>query len=232
VSDVLIPQEVAEHLLVRLQSERKSLLEMKTHKAVFGISIMEAPLNEALKQNEEDLGQMTTALLNAVHGKECRCKQPETQPNSQTCLACGGEWKRVVQEPRKARIVHGSWPENCVQRSFVAGAKWWQFKANGATAFPSEVDEMEEEALRRYGSPFATTAFNITEKKHIIIHDEVCLYCNKRFLNQDNVIAIVDGSGLKIFHDRCEPKKVPEDFRDDYIADPGDDDPPKKEPSK
>lgn len=34
---------------------------------------------------------------------------------------------------------------------FVAGAKWWQYHCNGSTAFPSEVDAMEAEALRRFG---------------------------------------------------------------------------------
>jgi hypothetical protein len=47
----------------------------------------------------------------------------------------------------------GTWPERSVQRAFVAGAKWWQWKATGFTAFPSEVDEMEVEAIRRYGDP-------------------------------------------------------------------------------
>lgn len=49
--------------------------------------------------------------------------------------------------------LEGSWPMGCVQRAFVLGAKWWQFEANGATAFPSEVDQMEAEAVRRYGEP-------------------------------------------------------------------------------
>jgi hypothetical protein len=40
-----------------------------------------------------------------------------------------------------------------VQRAFVDGAAWWQFKANGATAWSSERDEMEAEAIRRYGEP-------------------------------------------------------------------------------
>lgn len=48
--------------------------------------------------------------------------------------------------------LRGTWP-NGVQRAFVDGAKWWQFRANGATAFPSEVDEMEAEAVRRFGEP-------------------------------------------------------------------------------
>ena len=33
--------------------------------------------------------------------------------------------------------------------AFVQGARWWQYYQNGATAFPSEVNEMEAEASRR-----------------------------------------------------------------------------------
>lgn len=54
--------------------------------------------------------------------------------------------------PKRAGI-EGSWPASCVQRAFVDGAKWWQFHQSKFTAFPSEVDEMEAEAVRRYGEP-------------------------------------------------------------------------------
>lgn len=47
----------------------------------------------------------------------------------------------------------GTWPEECRQRAFVDGAAWWQSHANGATMFPSERDEEEKEAVRRYGEP-------------------------------------------------------------------------------
>lgn len=56
-----------------------------------------------------------------------------------------------------AQVVHEFlWPEgsfdiHSVQRAFVDGAKWWQFHANGATAWSSEVRDMETEAIRRYG---------------------------------------------------------------------------------
>ena len=46
--------------------------------------------------------------------------------------------------------LHGTWPASDLQRAFVEGMKWWQFKNGGATAFPSEVDEAEAEAERRY----------------------------------------------------------------------------------
>lgn len=58
----------------------------------------------------------------------------------------------------EARKPDGTWPEHCEQRAFVDGAQWWQFHANGATAFPSERDEMEAEAVKRYGEPFSTQA--------------------------------------------------------------------------
>lgn len=47
----------------------------------------------------------------------------------------------------------GSWPAECVQRTFVEGAAWWQFHTNGATMFSSERTEAEAEAVRRYGVP-------------------------------------------------------------------------------
>ena len=46
-----------------------------------------------------------------------------------------------------------AWPKDCVQRVFVEGAAWWQYHHGGATAFPSERDEMEAEAVHRYGNP-------------------------------------------------------------------------------
>lgn len=49
--------------------------------------------------------------------------------------------------------VVGSWPRDCQQRAFVAGAMWWQFRTSGATGWPSERDEAEAEAVRRYGDP-------------------------------------------------------------------------------
>jgi hypothetical protein len=51
------------------------------------------------------------------------------------------------------RLAIGTWPPDCIQRVFVDGATWWQFHAYGATAFPSERDQMAAEAVRRYGEP-------------------------------------------------------------------------------
>ena len=47
----------------------------------------------------------------------------------------------------------GTWPEKCLQRAFVEGAKWWQDFNNGSTMFPSEREEAEAEAVKRYGEP-------------------------------------------------------------------------------
>lgn len=45
----------------------------------------------------------------------------------------------------------GCWPLDCNQRAFVDGAKWWQWQSQGSTMFPSEVDDAESEAVKRYG---------------------------------------------------------------------------------
>lgn len=50
-------------------------------------------------------------------------------------------------------IKQGTWPDDCVQRAFVAGAEWWQFRGHGSTMFGSERDEAEQEAVKRYGVP-------------------------------------------------------------------------------
>ena len=48
---------------------------------------------------------------------------------------------------------NGSWPVDCLQRAFVDGGRWWKWKTDGWTTFPSEVDQLEAEAVRRYGEP-------------------------------------------------------------------------------
>ena len=42
------------------------------------------------------------------------------------------------------------------REAFVAGAKWWHFRFSGSTQFPSETDEAEKEAEKRF--PFAPWA--------------------------------------------------------------------------
>lgn len=51
-----------------------------------------------------------------------------------------------------SRSDEGTWPELSLQRSFAEGAAWWQWRTAGSTMFPSERDEAETEAVRRYGS--------------------------------------------------------------------------------
>jgi hypothetical protein len=50
-------------------------------------------------------------------------------------------------------LLEGTWPAKCRQRAFVEGAKWWQYHSNGSTMFPSDRDEAEREAVKRYGEP-------------------------------------------------------------------------------
>lgn len=83
---------------------------------------------------------------------------------------CRGLAKEVLQlrkaNDRAALLLGGGWSPHDPRRFFVDGAKWWQFTANGATAFPSEVDAMEAEATRRYGERTEQIARTI----HAVIH--------------------------------------------------------------
>lgn len=67
--------------------------------------------------------------------------------------ACHGHDGSDGQCDCRRRRKEGTWPQECVQRAFVEGMAWWQFHHNGSTAFPSEIDEAEAEAIRRYGRP-------------------------------------------------------------------------------
>ena len=53
------------------------------------------------------------------------------------------------------RVKEGSWPQVCVQRAFVEGAKWWEYHKTGCTMWPSDRDTAEDEAVKRYGEPEA-----------------------------------------------------------------------------
>ena len=44
----------------------------------------------------------------------------------------------------------GFWPANDLRRSFVEGAKWWEFESHGATMWQSDRNRAEEEAERRH----------------------------------------------------------------------------------
>lgn len=51
----------------------------------------------------------------------------------------------------------GTWPDDCVQRAFVRGTQWWQFRQNSSTMFGFERREAEAEAVERYGQPTTKT---------------------------------------------------------------------------
>lgn len=54
----------------------------------------------------------------------------------------------------RPRAVVGTWPVACPQRAFVDGVAWAMAElAVKGTLFPSERDEAEAEAIRRYGLP-------------------------------------------------------------------------------
>ena len=45
----------------------------------------------------------------------------------------------------------GSWPDQCLQRAFVDGAKWWEFQRTGGTMWQSDQDKAEQAAIDKYG---------------------------------------------------------------------------------
>jgi hypothetical protein len=47
----------------------------------------------------------------------------------------------------------GLWPQDSPQRAFVDGVVWAYAQVKDATLFPSERDEAEAEAIRRFGDP-------------------------------------------------------------------------------
>jgi hypothetical protein len=63
------------------------------------------------------------------------------------------EVKRLKKEIADFRIALEHEKTIGARRAFIFGAKWWQAHQNGATAFASECDEMDREALKRYGLP-------------------------------------------------------------------------------
>ena len=52
-----------------------------------------------------------------------------------------------------APLKSGLWPDICVQRAFVEGAKWWELEQQGATIWPADWEKAETEAVKRYGDP-------------------------------------------------------------------------------
>jgi len=45
----------------------------------------------------------------------------------------------------------GSWPDQCLQRAFVDGAKWWEFERTGATMWQEDQGKAEQAAMDKYG---------------------------------------------------------------------------------
>jgi hypothetical protein len=46
-----------------------------------------------------------------------------------------------------------AWPQRCVQRAFVDGAKWWECESTGGTMWQSDQAKAEYEAINRFGEP-------------------------------------------------------------------------------
>ena len=61
------------------------------------------------------------------------------------------EGRNTMSEPT-GPIKQGTWPDDCVQRAFVAGAEW-QFQIKGGAMLRGERYRAEQEAVKRYGSP-------------------------------------------------------------------------------
>jgi hypothetical protein len=49
----------------------------------------------------------------------------------------------------------GTWPKDCLQRAFIDGAAYWEWRQTGTTLWAQEREELEAEAVRRYGEPGA-----------------------------------------------------------------------------
>ena len=65
---------------------------------------------------------------------------------------------RWSEEAERAELVRkgleeakGSWPDHCLQRAFVAGAKWWEFERTGATMWQDDLSKAEQSAIDKYG---------------------------------------------------------------------------------
>lgn len=118
---VSIPLSLAQHLFQRLRAEKMALAEMKKS---FAPELQEE-LSKAIAQNHDDFTQMTSAIFDAIRepSKVCQCKQPETQPESQVCLACGGEWQRIPPRTWIIRAGHPAVGTRCpkCKKTFVVG---------------------------------------------------------------------------------------------------------------
>lgn len=91
------------------------------------------------------------ASLMNIHNMTCSCLRDGEEKGSCDC-AVGHELAEIHDRLEAALSDGPKWQPDDLRYAFVAGAKWWQYKANGSTAFASEVDEMEVEADRRYAT--------------------------------------------------------------------------------
>lgn len=99
--------------------------------------------DDVLSNAEYAFGQAYDPALGTVH--ECR-RAGVAAMRAVLSSALQGE-------PERGKTTVGSWPERCVQRAFVDGAAWHQWKTTGATPWSHERDEYEDEAVKRYGEP-------------------------------------------------------------------------------
>ena len=65
------------------------------------------------------------------------------------CATCGDE--SCDGETYHER--HGRWGPRVRRRAFVEGATWWEYTKTGATMWPSDRTQAEQEAERRYAAP-------------------------------------------------------------------------------
>jgi hypothetical protein len=75
---------------------------------------------------------------------------------------CHGAAPAVSREAAQ-RVKDGTWPQRCEQRAFVEGAAWVRFALTGFTPFASERDVAEQEAVKRYGDPLASSSAGAQE---------------------------------------------------------------------
>ncbi len=65
-------------------------------------------------------------------------------------MVCGGGGMEGVMASTTDPLAGGYWPRDDLRRAFVDGAKWWEFYRTGATMWPSDRDQAEAEAERKY----------------------------------------------------------------------------------
>ena len=141
-------------------------LDIREYERLVERSAFIEQIQNALQTLKSDAPTWKAAIMDRIEFYQQERLQPAQTPAIEELLRkqyeAGGTMNRALVSPpaqtpdRPSReLQEGTWPADCVQRAFVNGAKWWQFKANGSTAFPSEIDQMEDEAVKRYGKPVA-----------------------------------------------------------------------------